>query len=231
MNHAQIPLDDEAIMDYAALLADDIVAAARMATDSHEQEVDYVSEHPELVRSEYGVPDVRSKEWIRVPVLVSSIVASDTVNQGDLLAAVVRKGRAIELVLNGAYRWRKLQEMRPHLVKAVYDALTRELAAVADSRHRGVGEPRPAGDGYLDDDRYYDDPDVPTLVRDVTDEAVRRAEAFVRSRHGVNYTREQLLDYVAGGPTWSVSVPRLKASDRARVLKAAYSALVDAGLA
>jgi hypothetical protein len=230
VNPAQISLDNEAIMDYAALLTDDIIVAARIATDSSEQNVDYVSEHPELMRSEYGVLDVKSKEWIRIPILVSSIVASDTVNQGNLLAMVVRKGYTIELVLNGAYRWRKLQEMRPYLVKNVYDALTYELAAVTNLHHTEAGKSRPIGDSYFDDDRYYKDPNVPFFVQDVTDEAIKRAEVFIRSHRDTNYTREQLLDYVTGGMTWNTIVPKLKASDRAQVLKAAYSALVDAGL-
>ncbi len=238
LNEARtIPLDKEAIMDYAALLADDIIVAARQVTDSDEQEVDYVSEHPELVVSEYGVNDVKTKEWIETRIIVSSIVGSDTINDGELVIdAMLHRGIAgdmtIELVLNGAYRWRKLVELRDYLVRAVYDALLHELTHLADYRYRdGKEHSYRNDDGSLDDDRYYSDKfEVTAFVQEVTDEAVKRAEDFTRARRDKNYTREQLLDYVANGKNWKDRVPKLKPSDRARVLKAAYSALVDAGL-
>lgn len=232
-----VPLDKEAIMDYAALLTDDIILAARQVTDSDEQEVDYVSEHPELVVSEYGVNDVKTKEWIEATVVVSSIVASDTINDGELIVdAMLHRGitgdMTIELVLNGAYRWRKLQELRDYLVKAVYEALIHELTHLADYRYRdGKEHPYHKQDGSLDDDRYYSDKfEVTAFVQEVTDEAVARAEQFVRSHRDVNYTRDQLLDYVSAGKNWKDRVPKLKPTDRARVLKAVYSAMVDAGL-
>lgn len=232
-----IPLDKEAIMDYAALLADDIIVAAQQVTDSPEQEVDYVSEHDELVESEYGVNDVRTKEWIPVQIIVSSIVASDTVNDGELIVDA-RMNRSIigdyviELVLNGAYRWRKLKELRDYLVKAVYENLIHELTHVADYQYRdGKNHSYHKQDGSIDDDRYYSDKfEVTAFVQEVTDEAVRRAEQFTRARRGQNYTREQLLDYIEKGPSYKDRVPQLKPSDRARVLKAVYTALVDAGL-
>ena len=232
-----IPLDKEAIMDYAGLLADDIIVAAQQVTDSPEQEVDYVSEHPELVTSEYGVNDVRTKEWIPVQIVVSSIVASDTINDGELIADAMMNRSIlgeffIELVLNGAYRWRKLKELRPYLVKAVYDSLIHELTHVADYKYRdGKEHSYHNEDGSIDDDKYYSDRfEVTAFVQEVTDEAVRRAEEFTRARRGENYTRDQLLDYVYKGKTWKDRVPQLKPSDRARVMKAAYSAMVDAGL-
>lgn len=231
-----IPLDKEAIMDYASLLADDIISAAQQVTDSPEQEVDYVSEHPELVRSEYGVSDVKTKEWIPVDILVSSLVASETINDGELIADAMlhpNNGKPyIELVLNGAYRWRKLKELRHYLIKAVYDSLIHELTHVADFRYRDGKDHSYKGiDGSIDDDRYYSDRfEVTAFVQEVTDEAVRRAEQFVRSHRDVNYTRDQLLDYVSKGPSYKDRVSKLKPSGRARVLKAVYSALVDAGL-
>lgn len=231
-----IPLDKEAIMDYAALLTDDIIVAAQQVTDSPEQEVDYVSEHPELVRSEYGVSDVKTKEWIPVKILISSIVASDTINDGDLVADATTTNVAgeytVEIVLNGAYRWRKLKELRDYLVKAVYDNLIHELTHVADFKYRdGEEHSYHNDDGSIDDDRYYSDKfEVTAFVQEVTDEAIKRAEQFTRSHRDVNYTRDQLLDYVSNGPTWRDRVPNLRPSDRSRVLKAVYSAMVDAGL-
>ncbi len=238
MNESRpVPLDKEAIMDYAALLADDIIVSARRVTDEDEQEVDYVSEHAELVVSDYGVSDVKTKEWIPCTVVVSSVVASETVNDGDLIVdAMLHRDTVgdmtIELVLNGAYRWRKLHELRDYLVRAVYEALIHELTHLADYRYRdGKEHSYRAQDGSLDDDRYYSDRfEVTAFVQEITDEAVKRAEEFSRARRGENYTRQQMLDYVADGRNWKDRVPKLKASDRARVLKAVYSALVDAGL-
>lgn len=236
MSDRYIPLDEESIMDYAALLADDIIVAAQEVTDSPAQSADYVSEHPTLVRSFYGVNDVRTKAWIPVPINVSSIVGSDTINTGDLLVAAAAdfdNGKpSVEIVLNGAYRWRKLAELRDHLVKAVYDSLVRELSRVADQEYRdGTEDPYHDQDPYLDDDRYYSDKfDVGAFVKEVTDEAVQRAEDFVRGHRNKNYTRDQLLAHVAKGPTWEASLPKLRPTVRAGVLKAVYSALVDAGL-
>ena len=232
-----VPLEKEAIMDYAALLTDDIIVAARQVTNEDEQEVDYVSEHPELVVSDYGVNDVKTKEWIPCTVVVSSIVASETINDGDLIAdAMLHRDivgdMTIELVLNGAYRWRKLLELRDNLVRAVYEALIHELTHLADHKYRdGKEHAYHKQDGSLDDDRYYSDKfEVTAFVQEITDEAVARAEQYVRSNRGKNYTRDQLLDHVSAGKNWKDRVPKLKASDRARVMKAVYSALVDAGL-
>lgn len=232
-----VPLDKEALMDYAALLADDIIVAARDVTNSSVQEVDYVSEHEELVRSEYGINDVKTKEWIPADIVVSSLVDSDTINDGELIVGAmlhrtITGDAVIELILNGAYRWRKLQELRYYLVKAVYDALLHELTHLADYRYRdNKNHSYHNEDGTIDDDRYYSDRfEVTAFVQEVTDEAIQRAEQYVRSHRDTNYTRDQLLDYVSSGKIWKDRVPKLRPSDRARVLKAVYSALVDAGL-
>jgi hypothetical protein len=225
-------------MDYAGLLADDIVARAQEVTDSQEQDVDYVSEHPELVVSEYGVNDVRTKEWIPVKIVVSSLVVSEYVNDGPLFAdAMVHRDAMppyIEVVLNGAYRWRKLKELRYQLVKDLYTTLLHELTHISDLRYRD-GHPekhsyRDAG-GDIDDDKYYSDKfEVTAFVQEVCDEALQRAEDFVRSHRNENYTRTQLIDYVSSGRTWKQRVGNMRPTDQARVMKAVYSTLVDAGL-
>lgn len=237
LNEARpVPLDKDAIMDYAALLADDIITRAQEVTKG--QDVDYVSEHPELLRSEYGVNDVKTKEWIPVDILVSSLVGSEYVNQGDLVldAMVHLDGNPpyIEIVINGAYRWRMLQQVRYQLVKDVYDSLIHELTHVADMRYRD-GRPEQHAyrtqDGDFDMGKYHGDRfEVTAFVQEVTDEAIQRAEQFVRSHRGENYTRQQLLDYIANGRMYKVRVSNVKPSDKARLLKAVYSALVDAGL-
>lgn len=225
-------------MDYASLLADDIIVRAQEVTDSEEQDIDYVSEHPELVVSEYGVNDVKTKEWIPVRVVVSSLIGSETVNDGPLFNDAMVHADAmppyIEIVLNGAYRWRKLKELRYQLVKDLYSCLIHELTHVADLRYRDGDLEKHAyknSAGDFDDDKYYSDKfEVTAFVQEVCDESLRRAEDFVRSHRNENYTRAQLIDYVSAGRTWKERVVHLRPSDRARIMKAVYSTLVDAGL-
>lgn len=231
------PIDKPAVMDYVEMLADDIVVAARDATAEHDN--DYIDDNDLLLESEFGVADVKTKAWRTFPVIVRSIVKSEKINQGPLVvgagAGDVDGQFIIEIVIEGAYTWQKLKELRYHFVKELYAAMLHELTHAADHAYDNATAqlgrpPYMAKDGSIDDAEYWNDPrELRAFIQEVVEEALARAETFMRSRYGENVTREQVLEYVYGGKTWKQVSEHTNERNRAKILKAVYTALVDAG--
>lgn len=222
-------------MDYAELLADDIISAAKYVM--RQQELGCLDDHAKLVRSDYGVNDVKTKEWIEIPVLISSEWDGGQINDGTLIVgAMLGKyeagNMAIELVVNGAYTWSKLKELRSYLVKSVYENLIHELTHLADYAYRDGKEhlsKKPS------DAEYYGDKfEMTAFIQELTDEALARAESYTKANRPAGgkkheLTRDMMLDHVYAGKIWRDRVPNMQPRDRAKVLKVVYSALVDAG--
>ncbi len=205
VNPTPVALDREAIMDYVGLLADDVIA--RSEEVATKQELGGVlDDHAELLRSTYGVNDPNTDEWIDVPIIVSS----EATEGGLIVASMVNENPfCIEIVVNGSEAWSRLRDERETFVKQLYACLMRELITVVE-------------------DQRVDD--VEDFVQDFTDEALARAETFNKSqRHGAP-TRDMVLDYVRKGESFVRRLPVMKPRDRAKAMKAVYSALIDAGL-
>ncbi len=188
-------------MDYAGLLADDIIACVEEAAgdDEYGQPVD----HAELLRSSYGVEAAGSGEWVDVGIVVSSEVKD---GGKTVLASMVRAPRSVEIVVNGAYKWAELLAEREAFVRALYACLERELTSIAEDH-------RPADEQH----------------QDAADEALARAESFKQSQRNGSPTREMMLDYVRSGEAFK-RLADLGVRERAKALKAVFSTLVDAGL-
>jgi hypothetical protein len=201
-------LDGEGIMDYAGLLADDIVSRAQDV--NKEQESGVVDDHAVLLKSTYGlgVPEDDGR-WVEVQVLVSSARASDLDNDGPLIVASMAHGpESVEVVLNGSYSWKELQARRDAFVQALYRCLLRDLTGAVE----------------------YDKPDPHERklnpLQDLADEALARAE---EAKKGRNPTRDMVLDAVRGGKFYRAAAG-MPPRERAQALKIVYSSLVDAGL-
>jgi len=192
-------------MDYAGLLADDVIARSEDVA-SKQEFGGVIDDHTELLRSSYGVNDPNTDEWIEVPVIVSS----EATEGGLIIASMVNENPInIEVVVNGSKAWSQLRDDRDAFVKQLFACLMRELTTVVE-------------------DQRVDD--VDDFVQDFTDEALARAEVFKKSqRHGAP-TRDMMLDYVRAGESFVRRLPLMKPRDRAKALKAVYSALMDAGL-
>jgi len=231
------PIDKLAVRDYAEMLTDDIVEAAREATIEHDN--DYIDDNELLLESEFGVADVKTKAWRTFPVIVRSIVNSEKINQGQLLvgagAGVVDGRFIVEIVIEGAYTWQKLKELRYHFVNDLYTALLHELTHAADHAYDNktsqLGRPPyMSKDGEIDDVEYWNDPrELRAFLQEVVEESLARAETFTRSHRGENITREQVLEYVYNGKMWKQTAKFMNERNRAKILKAVYTALVDAG--
>ena len=195
-------LDKEAVMDYAGLLADDIITCVEEASgdDEYGQAVD----HAALLRSSYGVEAAGSDEWVDVDVLVSSEVKD---GGKTVLASMVRAPRSVEIVVNGAYKWAELLSERESFVRALYACLERELASIAEDHRKADGEQH----------------------QDVADEALARAESFKQSQRNGSPTREMMLDYVRAGEAFK-RLADVGVRERAAALKTVFSTLVDVGL-
>jgi hypothetical protein len=231
------PIDKPAVMDYVEMLADDILVAAREATDEHEN--DYIDDNDVLLESEFKVVDVKTKAWRTFPVIVRSIVNSEKINQGPLVvgagAGDVDGQFIVEIVIEGAYTWQKLKELRQHFVKELYTTLLHELTHAADHAYDNktsqLGRPPyMAKDGVIDDVEYWNDPrELRAFLQEVVEESLARAETFVRAHRKENITREQVLEYVYEGKMWKQTAKFMNERNRAKILKAVYAALVDAG--
>jgi hypothetical protein len=231
------PLDKPAVQDYAEMLADDIFEAAREVTTAHDG--DYIDDNEVLLESEFGVADVKTKEWRTFPVIVRSIVNSDKINQGPLVvgagAGEVDGRFIVEIVIEGAYTWQKLKELRYHFVRDLYTALLHELTHAADHAYDNATAqagrpPYMAKDGTIDDAEYWNDPrEIRAFLQEVVEEVLARAETFMRSHRGENVTRDQVLEYVYAGKAWKQTAEYMNERNRAKILKAVYTALVDAG--
>ncbi len=231
------PIDKPAVMDYVEMLADDIVVAARDATAQHDNV--YIDDNDVLLESEFGVADVKTKAWRKFPVIVRSVVDSEKVNQGKLVigagAGDVDGQFIIEIIIEGAYTWQKLKELRQYLVKDLYTALLHELTHAADHAYdnktsRLGRPPYMSKDGAIDDVEYWNDPrELRAFLQEVVEESLARAETFARSHRNENVTREQVLEYVYNGEMWKQTAKFMNERNRAKILKAVYTALVDAG--
>ncbi len=231
------PIDKPALHDYTEMLTYDILEAAREAQTAHDG--DYIDDVDVLLESEFGVADVKTKAWKTFPVIVRSVVQSEKINQGALVigagAGEVDGRFIVEIVIEGAYTWQKLKELRYYLVKDLYTALLHELTHAADHAYdnetAALGRPPyMAKDGTLDDAEYWNDPrEIRAFLQEVVDEALARAETFVRTHRGDNFTRDQVLEYVYGGKMWKQTAEFMNERNRAKILKAVYTALVDAG--
>jgi hypothetical protein len=179
-----------------------------------------------LLESNFTVADVESRTWKTFPVIVRSIVHSEQVNQGALIldssySEEVDGSLFVEIVINGAYTWQKLKELRSNLVNDVYTSLLRELSSVFSS-----AMPHEESN----DVEFWEDPsNVMAILQEVVEEALVRAESYARSQRHKNVTRVQVLDHVHAGDTWKRALEFTNERNRAKILKAAYAALVDAG--
>jgi hypothetical protein len=231
------PLDKEAVKDYAEMLVDDILVQVRDLSSS--SETDFIDDHDEVLRSEFGVADVKTKQWKKFPVIVRSIVNDEKINHGSLLvgagAGVFEGEFIVEIVINGAYTWQKLKELRSYLIKDIYIALLHELTHAADHVYDRVtareGKPKYfAPDGQLNDEEYWNDPrEIRAFLQEAVEEALVRAENYVRDHRGKNFTRDQVLDYVHKGEIWKQIQSHMNERNRAKILKAVYAALMDSG--
>lgn len=199
-NPPPVKLDKEAIMDYAGLLADDVIACAEEEAKGVGGKI---GERPVVLRSSYGVNALSTGEWVDVQVLISS----EEKEGGREVLASMADGSTVEIVINGARDWKELQAERDSFVRSLYACLERELAEIAASHQ---------------DDRSAD-------VQVYADEALARADSFKSSQRGGAPTRDMTLDHVHGGPMFK-SLLRLGVRGRAKALKAVYSTLIDAGL-
>ena len=202
-----IVLDREAIVDYAKLLADDVIARAEEV--SSEQELDQIDEHAELLTSSYGVSDPVTKRWIEVPIVVRTEFSSLTPNSGDLIVTsmVHEDGDrpTVEIVVNGAYQWSKLRDLRDRFIQGLFKILMRELPIAAEMREEKKSP----------------------FMQNIADEAVARAKSLTHEQRSP--TREMVLAHVRDGKFFK-SMANMKLRERAKALKAVYSSLVDAGL-
>jgi len=198
-------LDHEAILDYSELLADDIVAAVQEI--SHEQELDRVEDHAELLRSCFGYEDLDAKVWIDVPIVMSSEATSESTNDGDLIVSSSIRDRTIEIVINGSYHWSKLQDKKSILAQELYKFLLCDLTTLDEQRQNDKNG---------------------SFVEDLTDEALARAGSFERANRHKNPTRDMVLDNVRAGRSFE-RLDGMGVRDRVKALKAMYSALIDGG--
>lgn len=229
------PIDKLALRDYVEMLSDDIFTSAREITNLNNTE--YIDENDVLLESEFGVADVKTKEWITFPVIVRSIVDNEKVNQGPLLlgagAGLVDGRFIVELIVNGAYTWQKLKELRYDFVDKAFSLLLHELTHAADHAYdaKGIQLGRPSymsPEGEIDDEQYWNDPrEVKAFIQEAVEEALVRAEQFSRMHYKENVTRDQVLDYVYEGELWKQFAKYMNERNRAKLLKAVYAALVD----
>lgn len=195
-------------MDFAGLLADDIVVCAKeLAGD---EAVVQIGDQAVVLNSSTGVSDLATGKWTEVPIIVRAL-GSTGLNVGRLIVTSMvhedEGATSIEIVVNGGYQWSKLQELREKFVKDLYACLMRELETV------------PKLTPVSEEDN---------LVSHVADEAVARARSFTRKERAS--TRDMVLDDVYEGPFFMECMLALSLRERAAVLRAVYSALVDAGL-
>lgn len=193
--------DQDVIADYASLLAGDVAACAKGSAS-----VGPLGDQPELLRSSFGFfAGEGAGDWVDVDLVVSSEAGGG----GNLVSRVeITDDDGARLVLNGDRSAAELEAGAQALAGEILRALTRVERLLSGVSERAE----------------------PSVVQAVTDEALATAERFKLGRVGGNPSREQLMDAVRSGRAW-VASERLRPRDRAEVVKAALSALVDAGLA
>jgi len=195
-------------MDFCGLLADDIVTCAKELADN--EAVVQIGDQAFLLKSGSGVCDLATGEWIEVPIVVRS-QGSLELNVGKLIVtSMVHEDSGtpvIEIVVNGGYQWGKLQELRDKFVNELYMCLMRELETVPKLKLETEED---------------------NIVDQVADEAIARGRSFSKNERAP--TRDMILDNVSEGPFFRECMLTLGVRERAAVLKAVYSALVDVGL-
>lgn len=195
-------LDKEALMDYAGLLADDIIACVEGTAE--DEQFGQPEDHPELLRSSYGVNAAGSDERVDVAVVVSSELKE---GGKPIVASMVRAPATVEVVVNSAHGWDQLLAERESFVRSLYACLERELTSIAEDHREDEG----------------------ASYQDFADEALARAEDFKRKHRNGSPTRDMMLDHVHSGEAFK-NLLGLGTRERAKALKSVYSTLVDAGL-
>ncbi len=194
--------NSDVLTDYVALLVDDVLNIAVEVVKKDNSW--YLDERSELLRSSFNLVEADTE----VNIVVSSEIASDNPNSGPLIVRCRIVHGEIEIVINGAYQPTVLKTKRSQLIDNFRGLLSKSFDAIMSSKdQKSLSEP----------------------VQDVVDEALARAESFIASNQG-KHTREQLLDHIHSGSRWQLAVTDLDSRSLANVFKAAYSAIVDAGL-
>lgn len=225
------PVDELALQDYTEMLADEILEAAREATTAHNSQ--YIDDNEVLLESNFGVADIQAKAWTNFPIIIRSAVNSEKIDNGPLIvsanAQIVDERCVVEIVIEGAYTWQKLNELREQLTEDLYTVLLHELTKAADYVYSDELQLNLPNESIYDAEYWNDPQELDFFLHEVTEEALVRAETFMRSNDRKNITRDQILDYVSNGSYWKQIENFMNERNHAKILKTAYTALIDAG--
>ncbi len=223
------PIDKIALLDYTKLLVNDIIASTRDITRLKNSE--FIDDNDLILKSDFVVADVKTKISKKIPIIVRSVVTNEEVNQGSFIVDSNvysdHNDAIVEIIIEGAYTWQKLNELRFQLQQELYSTLLSVLTDAIEHTHNSSYY---LEDVFVDDEDYWNDSSKLTnFTEEIVEEVLARAETFVRSKYKKNITRDQILDYVYAGNLWQKASHFMNERTHAKILKAAYTALVDAG--
>jgi hypothetical protein len=227
------PVDKLSVLKFSEILSDEILETAREITTLHKDK--YINDNFVLLESKFAYFDIKTKTEIKFPIIVRSIVHSLEIDRGNLILGSdvddIEEKITIEIVINGAYTWQKLKELRLNLINELNRVLLTELMhAIQIFFERKDLTFYTIDKKNCEDVDFINSPDVvQNLLDEILEEALVRAESFSRQNLKINFTRDQVLDYVYNGEIWKQSVHHMNERNHAKMIKIVLSALVDAG--
>ena len=220
---------DDVLVNYAAMLMQDIVRAARDISNSRQsQQLDDVVE---LVFSDLDFFVPKDAKRVTVTVRISSRVPNaDRKNDGSskiVLDASIyseREKPIFDIVVDGSLSWQKMKDNAVRYAAELYRTL--ENCVLELSTRNSTAHDHITWTLGTDED---DEETIHRLSEEAVEEALDRADKFSYDMGDKNFTDDQMVEFVESGPIWKKICSFSDVKTRATLMKLVYETLVEVG--